>query len=106
MESKIKEERMKLCGVNVGDTIRIVEMADDSGIDKVAPLYAGMEGEVTLIDDEGQLHGTWGGLAVIPGFDSSVIIRRKIDPFVGEDEIGGAPSPSRQRRAANNISGR
>lgn len=26
-------------------------------------------GKVTLVDDAGQLHGTWGGLAAIPGVD-------------------------------------
>ena len=27
------------------------------------------EGEVKVIDDIGQLHGTWGGLAAVPGED-------------------------------------
>lgn len=26
-------------------------------------------GKVTHVDDAGQLHGTWGGLAAIPGVD-------------------------------------
>lgn len=41
----------------VGDTIRIIEM-------KGEPQYSGKMGVVDLVDDMGQLHGTWGGLAV------------------------------------------
>ena len=36
--------------------------------------YEGKTGEVTHIDDIGQLHGTWGGLAVIPDADSFEIV--------------------------------
>lgn len=32
------------------------------------------DGIVTYVDDAGQLHGTWGGLAAIPGEDSITII--------------------------------
>jgi hypothetical protein len=53
--------------VKVGDKIRIISMADE-------PRYSGREGIVQHIDDIGQLHGTWGGLAVIPGEDSFEII--------------------------------
>lgn len=28
------------------------------------PKYSGKKGIITRIDDEGQLHGTWGGLAI------------------------------------------
>ena len=48
--------------VKVGDTIRIIEM-------KGEPNYTGREGVVKHIDSAGQLHGTWGGLAVIPKVD-------------------------------------
>jgi len=54
----------------VGDTIRIVCMSGE-------PRYSGKEGEITHIDDMGQLHGTWGGLAVIPGEDNYEIIQSK-----------------------------
>ena len=37
------------------------------------PHYCGRVGVVTHIDSMGQLHGTWGGLAVIPGEDSYVV---------------------------------
>lgn len=48
--------------MKVGDKIRIIDMDGE-------PQYAGREGIIELIDDAGQLHGTWGGLAVIPGVD-------------------------------------
>ena len=38
------------------------------------PLYTGVTGIVRLIDDAGQLHGSWGGLAVIPGTDEFEVI--------------------------------
>lgn len=56
--------------VNVGDTIRIIEMQGE-------PQYTGREGVVRSIDDAGQLHGDWGGLAVIPGEDQFELITRK-----------------------------
>lgn len=51
----------------VGDEIEIIEMSDEFG-------YAGRIGTVTHIDDEGQIHGTWGGLAVIPEIDRFEVI--------------------------------
>lgn len=36
--------------------------------------YFAGDGVVELIDDIGQLHGTWGGLAAIPGEDSIQVI--------------------------------
>lgn len=53
--------------VNVGDEIEIVCM-------KGEPHYDGRIGIVTHIDDAGQLHGTWGGLAVIPEEDAFIVI--------------------------------
>ena len=52
----------------VGDRIRIVRMDDKNGEDWQARLYNGREGEITYIGG-GQMHGTWGGLAVIPELD-------------------------------------
>ena len=51
----------------VGDLIQIRYMSGE-------PDYEGREGTITTIDDAGQLHGTWGGLAVIPDEDSFVIL--------------------------------
>ena len=85
-------------GVHEGDTIRITRLDDpyDS-------TYVGREGVVEHIDSIGQLHGTWGGLAVIPGEDKFVIIKRAVDPSVPEEDMGVGPSPERQRRVADNI---
>lgn len=56
--------------VKVGDYIRILRMIDE-------PEYTGRQGYVTSIDDMGQLHGTWGGLAVIPGEDDYTVIEEE-----------------------------
>lgn len=53
--------------VKVGDKIRIIYMEGE-------PQYTGKVGVVTRIDDMGQIHGTWGGCAVIPDTDSFEII--------------------------------
>ena len=53
--------------VNVGDVIRIIEMKGEVG-------YDGRFGIVTSIDGAGQLHGTWGGLAVLPDVDSYILV--------------------------------
>lgn len=53
----------------VGDRIRIIKMADPYGA-----FYEGREGVIWHIDDMGQLHGTWGGLAVIPEEDEFIIL--------------------------------
>lgn len=58
----------------VGDKIRIVQMDDANGTDYQASMMNGKEGVIELIDDNGQLHGTWGGLAVIPGLDMYEVI--------------------------------
>lgn len=56
----MKEDKMK-----VGDKIRIISMAGE-------PQYSGKEGVIQFIDSMGQIHGTWGGCAVIPSEDSFV----------------------------------
>ena len=53
--------------VKIGDVIRIIEMKGEVG-------YDGRFGIVTCIDDAGQLHGTWGGLAVLPDVDSYILV--------------------------------
>ena len=52
-----------------GDKIRIIKMDDKNGKDTHARESNGKEGTITHIDDAGQIHGTWGGLALIPGLD-------------------------------------
>ena len=44
--------------VKIGDTIKIIRMEGE-------PQYADREGVVTHIDDAGQIHGTWGGCALM-----------------------------------------
>ena len=61
--------------VKIGDTIRIIRMNDDGGKDLQARMYNGRSGVVEHIDSIGQLHGTWGGLAVIPGVDEIEIMK-------------------------------
>lgn len=61
--------------VKIGDTIRITRMSNDGGNDLQARKYNGRSGVVEHIDSIGQLHGTWGGLALIPGVDKYKILR-------------------------------
>lgn len=68
--------------VSVGDRIRIIGMKDSTqpspafpdGVDHQARDYANKEGTVTCIDSMGQIHGSWGGLAVVPEEDEFEII--------------------------------
>lgn len=53
--------------MKVGDKIRILYMDGE-------PEYDGKKGTVTHIDDAGQIHGTWGGCALIPGVDEYEVI--------------------------------
>jgi hypothetical protein len=50
-----------------GKTIKIISMSGESN-------YDGKTGVVKFVDGMGQLHGTWGGLALIPGEDSFEVI--------------------------------
>lgn len=59
--------------VKVGDTIKIL-WVNDCGYDTVVDSYIGREGVVKFIDSIGQLHGTWGGLAIIRGTDKFKVI--------------------------------
>ena len=57
-KEKIEELRKTL----VGATIRIVAMEGE-------PRYTDRVGVVKSVDDIGQIHGTWGGCALIPNVD-------------------------------------
>lgn len=48
--------------MKLGDKVRIIRMVDE-------PRYSGRTGVIKHIDDFDQLHGTWGGCALIPGYD-------------------------------------
>ena len=54
----------------IGDYIRIVKMEGE-------PKYKGKVGIIESIDDAGQLHGTWGGCAIIPETDKFVVAKGK-----------------------------
>lgn len=51
----------------IGQKIKIISMEGE-------PKYSGKEGVINYIDDIGQLHGTWGGLAVQPERDIIEVI--------------------------------
>lgn len=53
--------------VEIGYTLHIYKMKGESQ-------YADKVGTVEYIDDAGQIHGTWGGCALIPGEDSFEIV--------------------------------
>lgn len=56
--------------MKVGDKIRIIYMEDP-----LSSEYIGREGIIEYIDSMGQLHGTWGGLAIIPEVDIVQILK-------------------------------
>ena len=58
--------------VKVGDKIHITLMVGE-------PQYTDKEGIVTKVDDMGQIHGTWGGCALIPNEDEFKIIEKASD---------------------------
>ena len=53
--------------VKIGDRIKIINMKDE-------PQYKDREGVVTHIDDAGQIHGTWGGCALVQTIDVYIIL--------------------------------
>ena len=54
--------------IKVGDKIRIINMKDE-------PEYKNRIGIVEHIDDAKQIHGTWGGCALIPKEDKFELIQ-------------------------------
>ena len=57
--------------IKIGDAIKIIKMEGE-------PQYTDREGVVTHIDDAGQIHGTWGGCAVIPELDTYTILKKAL----------------------------
>lgn len=51
----------------IGDKIKIIKMFEE-------PEYDGKVGIIEAIDDAGQIHGTWGGCALIPNIDEFEVI--------------------------------
>ena len=69
-----KEEITELCKknnkekpVHIGSKIVIIEMKQEQN-------YSGKYGTVLRIDDIGQIHGTWGGCALIPDIDIYLVL--------------------------------
>ena len=56
--------------INIGDKLKIINMVGESQ-------YTNKEGIVTHIDDIGQIHGTWGGCAIILDIDSFEVLESK-----------------------------
>ena len=52
----------------VGQKVRIIHLEGED------TRYYGKEGVIEHIDGIGQLHGTWGGLAIIPEADEFTVI--------------------------------
>ena len=85
-----------------GMRIRIIDM-------KGEPHYAGKEGIITQIDDAGHLHGSWGGLAIIPEEDEWVVISNIEDEYsrllaeIGTDKLLDLPEETKSalKRATN-----
>jgi hypothetical protein len=55
----------------VGEKIRIIQMNGE-------PSYDNRVGIIQHIDDQNQLHGTWGGLAIIPEVDKIEVIQNEV----------------------------
>ena len=53
----------------VGQKVRIIHLQSEDN------RYDGKQGVIEDIDAIGQLHGTWGGLAIIPEADDFEIIK-------------------------------
>ena len=68
--------------VKIGDTIKIIKMEGK-------PQYTDREGVITHIDDAGQIHGTWGGCAIIPHIDTFVIIAQCNKTDDSKNSTGG-----------------
>ena len=65
--------------VKVSDKIRIIYMDKE-------PQYEGKVGVVEFIDDAKQIHGTWGGCALIPEVDIYEVLHTCA--ICGKDYVG------------------
>ena len=61
-------KQQRECLYKVGQRIRIIHLEGEDN------RYDGKEGVIEDIDAIGQLHGTWGGLAIIPEADKILVI--------------------------------
>ena len=79
------EEEMGKPNPLVGRKLRIDEMSGE-------PHYAGRIGTVTMVDDAGQLHGTWGGCALVPGEDRYTFLDDGLHGALRAPSTSGDPS--------------
>lgn len=56
--------------IKIGSYIKILEM-------KKEPQYTDKIGKVLFIDDNNQIHGTWGGCAIIPKVDKFEVLSKE-----------------------------
>ena len=59
--------------IRPGMYLYIVQMNDADGFDVEAARMNRKVGVIKSIDDASQIHGTWGGLAVIPDIDRFIV---------------------------------
>lgn len=64
------ERIIKEMELQIGDELEIIKMSGEKQ-------YTGRTGVITHFDDAGQIHGTWGGCAIIPVLDQFKIINRR-----------------------------
>ena len=60
--------------IKIGDTIKIIKMDGE-------PHYTDREGVVTHIDDASQIHGTWGGCAIVSEVDEFIILEHPVNEY-------------------------
>lgn len=60
---------------SIGQKIHILKLQGEEQL--TGETYLNREGVITSVDDIGQLHGTWGGLAVIPEVDRFFVVREQ-----------------------------
>ena len=63
-----KTKQQKESPYKVGQKVRIIHLEGED------TRYDGNEGVIEYVDGIGQLHGTWGGLAIIPEADEFTVI--------------------------------
>lgn len=59
----------------VGQKVHIIKLKGEEEL--TGETYVNREGVITHIDDAGQLHGTWGSLAIIPDVDRFYIMKKE-----------------------------
>lgn len=64
----LQTKQQKESPYKVGQRVRIFHLEGEDA------RYDGKEGVIEHIDGIGQLHGTWGGLAIIPEADEFTVI--------------------------------